>query len=208
MPVGAIHPLVHLLADPAQPVDAVVGLRNLVADLDQELELGVQIFLAGPHTGVLDDAKDLRLGVVPHLQHHLVLAGRRQGADNGVLGGLVLGHFAGGRVAQVPHEAVHTRLSRDSGFAGIRAGFRCLAGEALDDLPGSVPDGEGHVLGRLLQVVVDHCPVGWVLPGIPHLPHGLAGFAQRLAVGHVRTQTGPVDLAGAGLPVTEGRPDP
>ena len=51
MSVGAIYPLVHLLADPAQLVDAVVGLGHLVADLDQELELGVEIFLAGPPRG-------------------------------------------------------------------------------------------------------------------------------------------------------------
>ena len=55
---------------------------------------------------------------------------------------------------------------------------------------------------------MDHRAVGRVFPGVPHLAHGLARRPQRLAVGNVGAQAGAVHLAGARLPVPEGRADP
>ena len=57
-PFGTALPVLHLLSDAAQPVNGIVGLRELVANAQEEVELGVEIGLGGATRGSLRNSNE------------------------------------------------------------------------------------------------------------------------------------------------------
>src|SRR5215831_10398174 len=184
---GALHPLVYLLPNTAQLVDGVMERRQLVADRDQELELGLEVGLAGSDTRVLDEGKGLRLRLPVYCQTHLVGAWRRQRPPYFILQQLVPGDQTGIGIAHVPDEAVHPRFRRYPLFyLARRPGLRGSAGKGFDESSLGVQEAQGHFPCRfVLQVIGHDHAIGWIRTAVQEMQHRVAVGILRLGIGHI-----------------------
>src|SRR5215469_14693348 len=106
MVFGAALPLLGLLADAADGVDAVVDLGETVADGKQQIELGAQILVAGWNARVFAYLKALRVRLIADLETHLIATRRSDRPIERVFSGYVAFDLHRVRIFQIPDEAV------------------------------------------------------------------------------------------------------
>ena len=116
---GAVPPVLHLLSDTAQPVNGIVGLRELVANAQEEVELRVEIGLGCSDTRILAQCERGRIGLCSQAELDLIGARRCQRPGQTTLGRGISGNATRIGVAQVPDEAIHPLRGRHTRL------FRC-----------------------------------------------------------------------------------
>ncbi len=111
---GAALPLLGLLADAADGVDAVVDLGQSVADGEQKIELGVQIVVARGNARVFAHFERLGVGLIADLEAHLIAAWRSNRPVQRIIAGDEAFDLDRVRVFQIPDEAVAAGILRDA----------------------------------------------------------------------------------------------
>src|SRR5215469_15972228 len=107
MVFGAALPLLGLLADAADGVDAVVDLGEPVADGDQEIELGVKILIARWNARVFAYLEWLGICLIAaDLETHLIEARRSNRPVECLFSGYVTFDLHRVRILQIPDEAI------------------------------------------------------------------------------------------------------
>src|SRR5579875_1309067 len=190
MALRALLPLIHLLAQAIDGVQRAVRLRNLIAYLEQQVKLRLQLFLRAFDTRVFANLKVCAIALLAHFKLHLIRTRYGTRANRGIINALVISDLGRARVARVPGETIAARLFGNTRLlllllliARFALVLLLLAGEGLDDVALRVEEGQRHLsLRLLLEVVMDDNAIRRILSGIQILFHFLARRSLLLAI--------------------------
>ncbi len=104
---------VDLLAEIADLVDGVIGLRDLFADLDEQIELFLQIGLGHFEAGIRLDLQRSGVRFAQNCEAYLVGARKRFGAFGASTPERSVRNGAGAFVAKIPDEAIQAGFGRE-----------------------------------------------------------------------------------------------
>src|SRR5437588_6106209 len=106
MPFGTALPLLDLAAEITYGIDRAIGLRNFVADGQQQRKPGLQVLWRGCYARIFVNLEVSCVHLVTDLELHLVGPRRGRRTFQDILVALFSLDFGGIGVARVPDEAV------------------------------------------------------------------------------------------------------